>query len=451
MVFLLSLLQMIIVLLVLLYEYKNRSISVFLWSMLFVIFSIPHLITCATDDSGYSDGALIEASMYVILFCVVYFFARVVFFKKTKPLDIKYEVARGENEDRRAMVRFETILTAILIISVALRVILLATSSGGIMNTSWSTMRTAGDDNGILGYSELFTVLYFAGSASFILAILRRQKMKALLLFLVMVVEVLVSRNRIEMLPIICSLMTLFVVKHKNINLKVIILSVLILIATIYTVYGLRAYRYYGTLSNFQENFSISSLNEKIGTFIKTDDGELGLKNYFYYFIENDNNFENFNAGHTYKRLLLFLVPTSLSFGLKPPDFAISMGSAVNPNKVGFSMHPTFFGDCYANYDFFGFLLLGIVWGLIVSAIDRIVNKLKSQYLRVCMVSVIAIAYIIIGRGSVYNGFVWLIYSIALMYVAFKVCKRKGSSVEVYNNKPLLNLEGARGNEYTED
>ena len=439
MVFLLGLLQMIIVLSVLLYEYKNRSISVFLWSMLFIIFSIPHLRTCATGGSGYSDGVLIEASMYVILFCVVYSFSRVVFSKKAKPLDVKYELARGENENQKVMVRFETILTAILIISVALRVIILATSSGGIMNTSWSTMRMAGDDNGVFGYSELFTILYFVGSTSFVLAILRKQKMKALVLLLVMVVEVLISRNRIEILPIICSLMTLFVVKHKNISLKVIFFSVLILIATIYTVYSLRAYRYYGTLSNFRENFSISSMNEKIGTFIKTDDGELGLKNYFYYFIENDNNFENFNEGHTYKRLLLFLVPTSLSFGLKPPDFAISMGSAVNPNKVGFSMHPTFFGDCYANYGFLGFLLLGIVWGLTVSIIDRIVNKIKTQYLRMCMVSVIAIAYIIIGRGSVYNGFVWLIYSIALMYVIFRFCKRR-RLVEAYNSDATIGI-----------
>ena len=76
---------------------------------------------------------------------------------------------------------------------------------------------------------------------------------------------------------------------------------------------------------------------------------------HFIIILAKNNNFPNFNQGHTYLRVLLFFIPESFSMGIKPPDFAVSMGSAYinNFSNTIYSMHPTFYGDLFANFSYF--------------------------------------------------------------------------------------------------
>lgn len=441
----LGIIQLLTILAIILQEYNRRSTSIFLWAMLFAIYSIPHFLTCLSAENEYSREILIESSLYTILFSATYMICRLFIKKrKEKPFDVSLEKSERKNHEN---ITLEKILVILLIGSIIIRLALLASGSGGIMNTSWGSMRrVAQSETGLFTYSNIFTVLYFVGSTSLLLTMIEGKKKKALLLIILMLIEVIISRNRIEILPIMCSLMSIFVIKHKKIGIKVATVAVIALIVTIYSVYGLRVFRHYGTLSDFSTNFTFSDFNERINLYIRTDNGELGLKNHFYYFIQNNNNFENFNKGHTYIRMLLFLIPTSLSDDLKPPDFAISMGHAVDPTIKGYSVHPTLFGDCYANFGFWGFFGMGLFWGLFVSFFDMIIRKCKSNYLRLCFISIMAISYIIIGRGSVYNGFVWQAYSLIMIYITYKICRMliKSQTKKSYNKKLSIPQEDAR-------
>jgi hypothetical protein len=152
-----------------------------------------------------------------------------------------------------------------------------------------------------------------------------------------------------------------------------------------------------------------------------TSNGELSLKDVFYYFIYNNNQFPNFEQGHTYIRMLLVLFPTSLTLGIKPPDFAQSMGYAVDPGILKYSTHPTLFGDCFANLGFAG-VFLGIFWAIFFSLTDYMVNR-QDQILKLSLFSLCSVVFIILARGSVYNSFSILVWGCILLAIIYKSSK----------------------------
>ena len=112
--------------------------------------------------------------------------------------------------------------------------------------------------------------------------------------------------------------------------------------------------------------------------------------------------------------MLMVFIPTRFSFGLKPDDFAIAMGSAIGMGPGG-SMHPTLFGDCYANLGFAG-ILFGILWAVLATHLDKIILSVRKNELRVLMYSLVASMFTIIGRGAVYNAFFTIVYGTLVIF-----------------------------------
>jgi len=206
-------------------------------------------------------------------------------------------------------------------------------------------------------------------------------------------------------LAIAVPALLLFLIKYRKLNLRKILLYGFLGFVVIYIVYALRLFRHYGDLENFIKNFDLITFNNRLFEMLLNDDGELGLRNIFLYFIYKNNNFINFNQGHTYLRLLFMFIPTKYSFGLKSPDFAISMGSAWSGDfsNTTFSTHPTLYGDCFANLYWFG-IFLAVFWALFATIIDKIIYEDGSLVKQLNYISIFGSMYVIIGRGSVYNG-----------------------------------------------
>lgn len=419
----LGILQFILITAVLIFEYRKKSLSTFLWAIIFLIFAVAHLKTCLLKSADYSNDILNEASIYAICFTVLYLAVRYAVSKNSKEVLILETEEDSENVTfyKRHEKKIYLTLYLILIFSILIRTVLVIVYAGGVLNITWETVRLAAEAGGIMNFLRIFLILYFVGSTSLIIAVKERNRRDVIIISLLMIFETVFSRNRIEILPLLCTFLIFFIDKNRKLNLKTVVLGVVLALITIYLVYALRAIRSYVTLGAFFENFSVSGFNEVILTHLKTEDGEMGLKKHLYYFIANDNNFTNFNKGHTYLRMLLVLIPTKLSFGLKPSDFAISMGHAVNPEPVGYSVHPTFFGDTYANFGFYGFIIMALFWALFVTVLDKIILKYKSPYLKMSSILVVSFTYVIIGRGSVYNGYFWMVFSLLLLYVIYYV------------------------------
>ena len=82
-------------------------------------------------------------------------------------------------------------------------------------------------------------------------------------------------------------------------------------------------------------------------------------------------------------RLALLFVPAAIA-KFKPRDFAIDMYKEwMHVDNPRGTMHPTLFGDVFANFGFMCFLL-GIVYGILVSFVDEFIKATKDPTMR-CM------------------------------------------------------------------
>ena len=68
----LGVMQLISIIFVSIYEYNKKSIAVFLWATLLVMFGIPHVLSILTGTFDYGDDVMIKASIFVVLFNFLY-------------------------------------------------------------------------------------------------------------------------------------------------------------------------------------------------------------------------------------------------------------------------------------------------------------------------------------------------------------------------------------------
>ena len=438
MVYILGTIQLLLIIYICFFEYKNKSSVLFLWVTLFIMFGMMHFVTPFLG-SNFSNSVLNEASIFVIGFCFLYIITRKLFCldKKKK----HYEVFSSTNQKRKK----HNFLTALLVLICAYMIIVVAKSQGGLMNSSWSGGRDYLMSKSYVSSDNMFGILYFALGGIPLICIINKEYKNFLICFISQFLVLFFTRNRVLMLPTVVSIIAFVIFKLKSkISLKVVVLALFGGFFVVYFVYAIRAFRWLGSLSDAASIFSFSVINERVLEFIKTDNGELGLRNVFYTFIDNNNNYSGFNEMATYIRMLFVYIPTKFSFGLKPSDFAETMALALGGSEGG-SMHPTLFGDCYANGGFLAFFL-GILWGIIANIIDYVIGRIKHFDVKRLLYVLSACSFIVIGRGAVYNGFVniaWGFLFLLIIYYLFLKNKdihsyKLGGSYETCYSRSIL-------------
>lgn len=408
----LGILQFVIILMITIFEYKNKSPVVFLWATLFIMFGVMHMINSFSGDYEYSDAVLSKASLLVIGYCIIYYIIRYVYIKNrsytTRQIFDSHTITQLDGEKEAG----DSFLFLIFVFAMASKLIPYIRYVGGIFTSSWSTGRDYAASLDYFNFNQIANIVIYSLSGLIALFYIRRDK-KWIVVSNMVLFSVLLTRNRIEILPLVCSFLAVYFFKRDKLNIKTLVFGLIASFFVIYIVYALRVFRHYGTVQDFIASFNFDEFNSKIKLYLATSNGELGLRRYFYYFISRNNQFRDFGKMHSYIRMLLVYIPTSWSFGLKPNDFAISMGQAIGMGAGG-STHPTLFGDCFANLDVFGFLL-GAFWAMYACIVDSIIVSRKSKTNQVLLYVLNAVVYVIIGRGSVYNGFWFVAYGMPLL------------------------------------
>lgn len=410
----LGIIQFLVIAYITLIEFKHKSPVVFLWATLLIMFGVMHAFNCITGDYEYSNTVLNKASIFVITFCLFYYFIRYIFFRSRSSTTRTIFQASNVKTSIQNEYSSDGLLFWIFVGAMALKLVPYLRFVGSIFSSSWSSGRDYSASLGYVNTEQLARIFIYALSGLIALFILKKDKRWILIAGLVLF-GVLLTRNRIEILPLFCSLIALFIFKTDKLKMRDILVASLAAVVVIYLVYALRVLRHYGTIQDFITNFNLSDFNSKILLYLATDNGELGLRRNFCFFIKGNNKFADFGKMHSYIRMLFVYFPTSWTFGLKPNDFAIAMGQAIGM-KAGGSTHPTLFGDCYANLGALG-VMLGAFWAIYASILDIIIAKQPKMYIRVLMYVLCGVAYVIIGRGSVYNGFWFVAYGIPLLIV----------------------------------
>lgn len=404
----LALLQLVLILKISIDEVNRKSPAAFLWATLLLMFGITHFIDVFTHDvySEFSESVKNEASLFVILFCIFYYVTRNLLVRNTgqKMRNTFLNISRTHMMNDKEFFA----LYIILVFVSAHTVLRSARIAGGILNTKAYLERSLNFTRSYVSGETLVSIFYMALSGLFLCALIRKEYAKAVVAAMCIIMVTLITRARFNITPLLIGIIVPPLIKLKRINISALMLGITGLVMTIFVVYGLLIFRHYGSTADFLERFSISDLFTRIVSYLKEGRGELTLKNTFYYFIKHDNSFPAFGTGGGYIRMLMVFIPTRFSFGLKPDDFAIAMGSAIGMGPGG-SMHPTLFGDCYANLGFAG-TLFGIFWAVLATYLDKIILSVRKNELRVLTYSLVASMFSIIGRGAVYNAFFTIVY-----------------------------------------
>ena len=305
---------------------------------------------------------------------------------------------------------------------------------GSITNLSWGKVYQASISatstfEKILELVKSFNhILFFAVTGILVLAIYKKKKFAAMFVTFLILFYSLLTRNRIALLPLLIGLILIFIIKNKKIGLKQIILFSTLGISCVYIVYAIWIFRHAGTLENFMNMYTFSTFNDEVLNAIINGDGELSLRKIFYHFIYINNDFPGLESGATYIRMMLMLIPSSFCFGIKPSDFAITMSSAYTGNlyNTNYSVHPTFYGDLFANFNFYG-VFFGIFWALFFVILDKHIS-VKNSVIKVCLLVIWGTCFVIMARGSVYNSIFIGVFSTIVLNVIEKVKIKIGNT-----------------------
>lgn len=417
---LLSILQLIIILGIFGYEIRLKSSASFLWGTLTVLFAIPHFLSTIWRNQNFSEEVLTKAGLYVIVFCIVYIFTRIIF----SSLSFKSEIMNSNttvnilsdliNDKNLNVQRFMKTLFAIFVLSNLLLIIHTISHFGSLSGASWLGYYNLNKEQGVFNLYRFSQFLYFASSPILFMYLVRGKRTISIIMILLILFYVWLTGNRITVLPLLVSLLTYVILKSEN-KKKYLLFGGIVGIISIYLIYFLRLIRLYGSGVGLFNELSIFEINDLVISMLLNGDGELGLRNAFYYFITYNNDFPGFGEGNTYKRLFFILIPGFLIGGIKPPDFAITMGQAWmnNYSNDNFSMHPTLFGDSYANFGFAG-VFVGFLCAFFVILMDKLILNSKKYISGVLYVS-IGIMYVVIGRGSIYNAIFSFIVTLVIL------------------------------------
>lgn len=423
MVVFLSVIQFLCIVVIMVLEFNKKSPAVFLWATVFLMFGVMHMVSCIAGTNAYSGAVLNEASLFVIGFCAVYALKRILLLKGrvTTPhpyLEDGYLTQLSRQVSRAESTFFFVVLCMAVVADIADKVI----AMGGLGNTSWGASREM--QQSYLNISQITSVIFLLLSGLLLYALMRRHYTYAGMVALVILIKVVISRNRVEVIPLFACLLGYYLIKRRRITIKMVIFCLICACLVIYVVYALRAYRWYGTIDNFLHTVTFQNFNEQILEFFREDNGELGLRKWFYYYIDGDNQFKDFGQGHSYLRVLMTFIPTRFSLGLKPADFAQAMGSAIGMIPGG-SMHPTLFGDAYANFGIWG-IFAGAFWAGYVTLADKIMEFLRNDICVFFAYTICAYAYVVEGRGAIYNGNVMMAYGLVVLMVLYVAKRRVG-------------------------
>ena len=384
-------------------EFFNKSLSIMLWGILLIIFTIPHLMIYG---SGKVDiDVLNYAGTFVVVFNILYLITRIVI---NGGISLNYEEKLIDDiktlEDRKEYIN----------VCIILYIISFLIFCYGIISSGYSIFKFTWTD-GIShqrGFIEKIAIFLISALSGIGLAtFLRKERYKFILITVVYFSYVLITRSRYNIIPFIIPFLIHLIYSGE---IKKTMRSVILGVVIIFSVFLLQQIRYAGSLSDLIKNYTISQIFENTFSFIKEGRGEFGLSKAFYYFVEKNNNFSKFGEGRTYIRLMLLPFPSSI-FPFKCRDFAKEMWEAWNgmATTIG-TMHPTLYGDAYANLGFSG-VFLAVFYAAFTKLNDCIINKADSELKKILYIGIISTMYVLLARGAVYNSIANAFWSIILL------------------------------------
>lgn len=386
-------------------EFFNKSVAILLWGILLIVFTIPHNLIYNTGE--ISTSVLDVAGLFVVFFNLIYLLSRIILNRKIK-VNFKEKIIDDNKilQEKRGHIN---LFFCLYVVSVLILFYGIISKGYSIFNFTWTDGLNY--ESSFLERVASHTIAALSGIGFIVFA--RKDKLKLIIVSLAYVLYVLLFRSRYNIIPFIVPFLVYYIFSGET---KKIINSGIMGILILFSVFLLQQIRYAGSISSLINNYTISEIINNTFLFMKSGKGEFGLSKAFYYFVENNNNFNNFGEGRTYIRLALLPFPSSI-FTFKPRDFAMDIWEAwMGMKTTTGTMHPTLYGDIYANFGFLG-ILLGAFYALFVKFNDFLIDKANVESKKVLYISVLSTMYVLLARGAVYNSIANAFWSIIFINI----------------------------------
>lgn len=396
--------MLLINIIIILYEWSKASLATLFWAVVFLLFSVPHIIHAYGDD--YSERTIFQVTLFAVIFMCCYLAVRFLYFSSGRRGEGSIDSNLLIHEDRR----FVDFIFAVYFVCFLIIAFCFYRGGGSIM----TAMAYVSYGTGMIEKIASITLVALSGIGC--ISFLRKEYLRFLICVAIYGFYFLTNQIRYNLIGFFAPFMIFFLFNTSRRKRTVgITLGVLFVVF----VYFAQQLRWAGGMSNAL-NSGFGVLMENTINYMKSGNGEFGLIKAFYYFVEHDNAFDGFGRGLGFIRLALIILPASL-VPFKPRDFAIDMYREWFriDNPAG-TMHPTIFGDAYANFGFWG-CLTGAFYGLIMIFADEHMNSCSRESVKVLKISLISTMMIILARGAVYNSIFNCILGLALVFVLERV------------------------------
>ena len=395
---------------IILYELRVRSASIVLWGGLFIFFAIPHGIDILHKSKNYIEATYLTATIFALSFNIIYLFSRILL------KDVKIPTLRWLTISSRSHIasRYTLILFVSLAASVVLLLMHIHTTFGTFSDFTWIDLF----DNRQSFYYIISSYLLTFSAPLVYVAIIERKYRLTLIALMLLVVVLILSRVRANAIAMFIPLIVLYLYSGRTYTktLKRLTVTSIFGLFFITLVLGFGAIRVFG---DYSQTIGLKDVIQTTVDLISSPHSEFGLRNAFYHFIENDNEYEGFISGLGYIRLALMPIPSSLSFDLKPIDFASYMAIAYAPefSILGVnSMHPTLYGDLFGNFYYFG-VFSGIFWAALIKILDSLyLHQNRNVFAASIFVSVVY-SLTLVARGAIYNGLFNVYFTFAVSWI----------------------------------
>lgn len=148
--------------------------------------------------------------------------------------------------------------------------------------------------------------------------------------------------------------------------------------------------------------------------------GEFSLIKPFFYSLAHRDELDGYGEGWTFLRIIFFWSPSDL--GLKPPDFTYSIWDLYTGERgIGGSLHPTLYGVYHLNFGWlYGLAAIFLVLQQVFIYLLLWAFKLPPYVAW----SGMGAGYVLMARGSYYNGFLQLLLVVVPVVVLCFLVRR---------------------------
>lgn len=397
-------LMLLINLIIIFYEWSKTSLATLFWAVVFLIFSIPHVLH--SHGGEYSAQTINQVTEFAVVFMCVYFAVRFIYFSSAKKCACTIDVDALLKEDGR-------FINYIFLIFVICFLIVVHNfyRTGGTLMTAKAYVNY---DSTAIERLAMILMVSLSGIGSVLL--MRKEYIRFSVCIGIYIFYFLITQIRYNLIGLFMPFMIYFLFNDSRRRRTLGITLGIFFVLFAYFTQQIRGMR--GVSNVIAAGFGV--IMERTVDYLKAGDGEFGLIKAFYYFVENDNNFPGFGEGLGFIRLAMIALPASL-FQIKPRDFAIDMYREWfhDDNPAG-TMHPTVYGDAYANFGFWG-CLTGTFYGLLMVFADEHINSCGSESIKVLKISLISTMMIMLARGAVYNSIFNCVLGLMLLFILERV------------------------------